>query len=98
MSEPVHDYAVGLSRSAIGAKIGLSSNDYSRIMRGPVCSKRGSTNHARGLGQRHFVPSLIEPADALQAQRRLGVLHGPVLCLGILNGPFGCLGILRGTA
>jgi hypothetical protein len=36
----------------------------------------------------------IEPTDASQGQRRLGILHGPDLCLGILHTL--CSGILYG--
>ena len=60
--------------------------NYSRIMRGPVCCK-GLCADAAGLAniQRHFLPGLMETTVALL--RCLGILHGPVLCLGILLGP-----------
>src|SRR5216683_1113856 len=58
---------------------------YSRIRRGPVCS-RGAVGPL-GKVQRHFLLSLILQTEALQEPRWLGILHGLDLCLCILHGP-----------
>src|SRR6266851_921719 len=67
---------------------------YSRIRRGPVCS-RGAVGPL-GKVQRHFLLSLILQTEALQEPRWLGILHGLDLCLCILHGPGLCLCIFVG--
>ena len=65
---------------------------YSRIRRGPVCS-RGAVGPL-GKVQRHFLLSLILQTEALQEPRWLGILHGLDLRLCILHGPGLCPCIL----
>jgi hypothetical protein len=42
------------------------------------------------LGERHFLPGLIAPTEALQERRCLGILHRLVLCSGVCYGPDLC--------